>query len=348
MVGLSSLVRCEAALRCRNDGPPPFLPAIYEHKAWFIRDTPSRICRNVELFTKAILAEYEQVRPDALVVGMDVYNVEAEAAGCKVTYYERDDTSIPGISQEGHSIMPGANLKNRSVPNPLRDGRMPINIEVARRVVEELGKSVWIRGALSGPFSLATSLAGVTTVFLSLVDNPGFVHQLLDYASKIIKEFGKAYVDAGANVIIFDSQASSDLLSPAMYREIVHPVTEDIIAYFEKLGVRDVPLIIGGNTTSVADSLIATGANNLLCDFKSDWPSWLDKCRKAGRAIRRNLDPRLIHSELPEVIYNTAQKLVSEAAGYPGFILGTGIVPYGTPTENLLAAQQACRDTTSI
>jgi uroporphyrinogen decarboxylase len=27
-----------------------------------------------------------------------------------------------------------------------------------------------------------------------------------------------------------------------------------------------------------------------------------------------------------------------------GFIMGTAVIPFGTPTENLLAARRACRD----
>ena len=88
----------ESVLRC---GPPRrvplFLPAIYEHKAWFIGSTPSAISRDAGLLTRALLAEYEAIGADALAVGVDVYNLEAEAVGCTVTFYEGDDTSIPGI-----------------------------------------------------------------------------------------------------------------------------------------------------------------------------------------------------------------------------------------------------------
>jgi len=35
---------------------PLFLPAIYEHKAWFIGSTPSAIARDANLLTRALLA----------------------------------------------------------------------------------------------------------------------------------------------------------------------------------------------------------------------------------------------------------------------------------------------------
>lgn len=334
--------RPDAVLRCTHTGPPLFMPAIYEHKAWFIQDTPSRVSRDVDLFERAVMAEYEQLRPDALVIGMDVYNLEAEAAGCKVTFYEGDDPSIPGIAPGSHSVGPGDDLAGREVPNPLRDGRMPINIEVARRVVRALSREVWVRGAVSGPFSLAVSLIGAEELFLSTLDEPEFARAALAYAGRVIREFGQAYIDVGADVIVFDSQASCDLLSPDMYREFVLPVMKDLIAYFQQRGVRDVPLIIGGNTTPICDALIDSGANNLLCDFKSDWDEWFTRCKAAGRSLRRNMNPAFIQSGTPDAIHAAAAGMIAEAQGYGGFIMGTAVVPYGTPTENLLAVREAC------
>ena len=335
----------ESVLRCEGTGIRPlFLPAIYEHKAFFIGDTPSNVSRNVDLFTKAVLAEYEALEPDGLAIGIDVYNLEAEAAGCTVSFYEGDDSSIPGIRPGNHVVTADTDFANRPVPNPLQDGRMPINIETTRRVVEALGDDVWIRGALSGPFSLAISLMGAEDFFLCCWDNPEASRRVLQYSTEIIKAFGKAYIDVGAEVILFDSQASPELLSPKMYEEYVLPFTKELIDYFNEQGVRDVPLVIGGKTTTIIDSLIHTGANNLLCDFTADWDKWSMGCRQSGRALRRNISPRFVETAPAEEIYQFSQQIVAEGRDLPGFIMGTAVVPYGTPTENLLAVKRACHE----
>ncbi len=218
------------------------------------------------------------------------------------------------------------------------------NIEVARRVVSELGRDVCVRGAVSGLFSLAISLMGAEALFLATLDDPKFVHELLAYSGQIIKDFGQAYIDVGADVIMFDSQASPDLLSPKMYADYVAPVMRDLISYFHEQGVEHVPLIIGGNTTRLVDVLLSTGANNLLCDFTADWSSWLDKCRAEDRAVRRNMDPVFIERSDPEQIYEAAVRIVQEGQSYGGFIAGSAVVPFGTPTANLMAVKQACLD----
>jgi uroporphyrinogen decarboxylase len=335
----------ESVLRCvAPSGRPLFLPAIYEHKASFIGSTPSAISRDADLLTRAMLAEFEAVGADALVVGVDVYNLEAEAVGCQVTFYEGNDTSIPGIRPGDHIVHVGDDLANAKLPNPSKDGRMPVNIEAARRVRRAVGDAFWLRGALSGPFSLAISLVGAEALFLACVDQPDWVRSVLEYASRIIKEFAKAYIDAGAELIVFDSQASPELLSPPMYEEFVLPVTRELAAWAHAQGIRDVPLIIGGNTTPIAHLLVGTGCNNLLCDFTSDLDEWSTVCREARRALRRNISPRLIEAASPQQIYGVAKVEVERGKDLPGFIMGTAVIPFGTPTENILAVKQACLD----
>ncbi|HEY5553106.1 MAG TPA: uroporphyrinogen decarboxylase family protein, partial [Opitutaceae bacterium] len=334
---VDSVLRCAAIRR-----PPLFLPAIYEHKAAFIGSTPSAISRDGDLLTRAMLAEYKAIGPDALVVGVDVYNLEAEAVGCRVTYYEGDDTSIPGISPGNHTIKVGDDLSAAPLPNPLTDGRMPVNLTATRNVRRTLGDDFWLRGALSGPFSLAISLVGAEALFLACLDDPDWVRRVLDYSGNIIKEFAKGYIDAGAGLILFDSQASPLLLSPAMYEEFVLPVTAELVRWANEQGVRDMPLIIGGDTTPIAELLVQTGANNLLCDFTADFDAWADVCRQHGRSFRRNISPHLIQKGPPEKIHEVAVAELKRGIDLPGFIMGTAVIPFGTPTENLLAIKQAC------
>ncbi|MBI5767859.1 MAG: hypothetical protein HZA93_08680 [Verrucomicrobia bacterium] len=338
----------ENVLRCGAPrAVPVFLPAIYEHKAWFIGSTPSAISRDGDLLARAMLAEFEAIGADALVVGVDVYNLEAEAAGCTVSFYEGDDTSIPGIKPGDHVIHVGDDLAAAPVPNPLKDGRMPVNLAAARLVRRELGGDYWIRGAISGPFSLAISLVGAEAVFLACIDQPDWVRSLLAYTGRIITEFAKGYIDAGVELIVFDSQASPELLSPAMYEEFVLPITKEVAAWAAAQGVRDLPLIIGGNTTPIAEMLVQTGCNNLLCDFKGDFDEWSAIATGAGKALRRNLAPRLLETGTPDEIHATAREYATRAQGLPGFIMGTAVIPFGTPTENVLAVKRACLDARS-
>lgn len=338
--------RLELALRCEPQDQVPFVPAIYEHKAWFVGETPSRVCRDEHLLTTALLAEYERVQPDALTIGIDVYNVEAEAVGCKVIYYEEQDTSVPAIGPEGAVFWGSEDVASLKMPDPRKDGRMPLNLEVARNIVKVLGREIPIRGALSGPFSLAAHLAGPGHFFVLLFTHPGLVKDLVRFASEVIKRYGHAFIELGCGIVIFDSQASPALLSPQLYREFVLGPTREVIEHFHRLGVPHVPLIIGGNTTKIMDAYLETGANNILCDVKADAQEFLAKCSAARRAFRRNIDSTDFLSIASSDVYSRALKYLQEANGYPGFILGTAIVPYGTPLSHLVGVREAIREFT--
>jgi len=333
--------RLEKALNLEPSDRVPFLPAIYEHKAWFVGETPSKVCRDVNLFTTAVVAEYERVQPDALTIGIDVYNVEAEAVGCRVTYYAGNDVSTPAIGPEGAVFQGSDDVASLKMPDPRRDGRMPLNLEVARRVMKVLGREVAIRGAVSGPFSMAASLVGPEHMFMLMMTHPALVKDLVAFSAEVIKWYGRAFIEAGCGVIMFDSQASPELLSPEMYRDFVLGPTKRIIRYFQQLGVQHVPLIIGGSTTKMLDAYLETGGNNILCDAKADVGRFLEECSRARRAFRRNLETADFLQVTAEELRRRALKTLEESNGYPGFILGTGVVPYGTPLVNLIAVREA-------
>ncbi|MCK7483425.1 MAG: hypothetical protein M0C28_45105 [Candidatus Moduliflexus flocculans] len=67
----------------------PFVPAVYEHKARLIGRTPSQVCRSLDLLLEALEREDAIYGPDALTVGLDVYNVEAEAARLRRPLFRR-------------------------------------------------------------------------------------------------------------------------------------------------------------------------------------------------------------------------------------------------------------------
>ena len=322
----------------------PFLPAIYEHKAWFVGETPSRVARDARLLTTAMLAEYERVQADALILGIDVYNVEAEALGCSVTYYDGNDNSVPAIGSHGAVFHGSDEIASLRMPDPQKDGRMPLNLEAAQNVMKVLGKEIPIRGAVSGPFSLAAHLAGPGNFFLLLMMKPDLVKALLKFASEVIKRYGQAFIELGCGVVVFDSHASPDLLSPDMYREFVLPPTQEIITHFHELGVRHVPLIIGGNTTKIMDAYLETGANNILCDTKADVREFLERCSKTRRAFRRNISSSDFLEITSDEVRQRALKSLEESNGYPGFILGSAVLPYGTPVSHLTAMREAIQE----
>jgi uroporphyrinogen decarboxylase len=317
----------------------PFVPAVYEHKARLIGRLPSAVCRSLELLLESLDKELEVYDPDMLVVGIDVYNVEAEAAGCEIRYFDR----TPDVPAVAAPILCGpGDIRKLGVPDPARDGRMPLFLEAAARLHREKGRDLIVRGALTGPFSLACALAGTEAVLVASVENPGFVRDLLGFSARVAAVFGRAFLEKGVEPILFDSKATPAVASPRVFREFVLPAYRDIlIPALGEAGARHTPLIIGGDTTSILEDLLRTGAPQLLCDAGSDLALFGKRCREEKRALRVSVDSRLVHRGPPEEIKSEGLRILGAAAGQPGLLFGCGVVAYDCDPENVLALREA-------
>ncbi|EDY82200.1 Uroporphyrinogen decarboxylase family [Verrucomicrobiia bacterium DG1235] len=319
----------------------PFCPAIYEHKGFLIGKTPSEICRDPDLLVEGLLAEYERYKPDFLTVGIDVYNVEAEALGCKIVYFD-DSPDVPGV--EDYPIKNLADIDKLKIPDPTKDGRMPLYLEAAKKLHEKVGHEIKIRGAITGPFSLASELMGAENFIVMTMQDPQYTVKLMEFTARVAAAFGKAFIDIGIDPIIFDSRAMPPLCSPQIFQDIVSKVYRRIlIPELKKAGAKQIPLIIGGDTTPILDAIIDTDTTQILCDFEGDIELFKKKAIDHNLPMRVNVDPRLLHLGPIDKIQDFTMNILNKCWDHPGFILGTGVAAYDCPPEHIDAVR-ACLD----
>ncbi len=329
--------RIDCLLEGRRPDRIPFVPAVYEHKASLIGKTPSEVARNTDLFAKAVLKEYEIYQPDLLTIGIDVYDIEAEAIGCEVQYFD-DSCDIPAIKR--HILAEGAELGDLRIPNPFEDGRMPVMLEVGGRIARELRDEIYVRGAMSGPFSVACGLMGTERLLTMCIEQPEDAKAVLQFCTEVVKQYALAFLENGLQVIVFDSNGAPPLVSPGMYHELVLPSVQELLECLKRSHVRLIPYIVGGDTTSILNSLLETGANNLLADYSVNLRRFVEAVTPRGILLRGNVDPALVASGTREAIGDAARTLLNQGREYPRFIMGTGVIPYTTAPENVLAVKE--------
>ena len=203
---MNSLELMHAVLAMKPGDRIPFCPAIYEHKGFLIGKTPSEICRDPKLLVEGLLAEYERYKPDFLTVGIDVYNVEAEALGCKIVYFD-DTPDVPGV--EDYPVKAPGDFEKLRIPNPATDGRMPLYLEAARELQARLGHQIKIRGAITGPFSLASELVGAENFIVLTMQNPQLTVKLMEFTARVAAAFGRLSS-------ISESTRSSSIRAPCL------------------------------------------------------------------------------------------------------------------------------------
>jgi uroporphyrinogen decarboxylase len=158
-------------------------------------------------------------------------------------------------------------------------------------------------------------------------------------------EFGKAFLKRGVEPIMFDSRATPTLASPRVVKNLLLPVYRDyVLPELKAAGGRFLPLIIGGNTTSIIDDLIATGATQFLSDRPANLQKWCEKALAARVPVRANVDAILANRGPASEIRRQAMEILKDCHDHPGFLLGCGVVDFNGKRDFVMAIHEAIRE----
>lgn len=318
----------------------PFVPTIYEHAAYLIGMRPSDICVDVNLLVQAQLKAHEIYGHDLIVVGADIYNVEAEALGCRIRYYHNSN-AIPGVVSH---ILQEYDISELQKPSPQKDGRMPMMLEAVARINDSLGAFVPVNGTVVGPYTLATILSGYENFIVKMHSEAEKAERILDFTTGVCRDYAMAFIGLGVGVSINESWIAQPVLSPELYRRFVYKYHKKLIQQLREAGVSSVGIISGGDTTAICDDLISVGSSILMADYCCDQRLYKQKALAASIVLRGSIDSKLVRNGTPEEIAAETIKLLKICAYGGRFLLGCGVVPYDTPSENLMAIREVVQN----
>jgi hypothetical protein len=110
-----------------------FTPVVYEHAARFVGRTPWEVSREADLMFHGHRLAYLEYHQQDIAVGIDIYNLEAEAYGAKIEPSEGN--AIPAIHEPLLSTLEdGLTLQPF---DPQRDRRIALLIGVGQRLKRE-------------------------------------------------------------------------------------------------------------------------------------------------------------------------------------------------------------------
>lgn len=318
----------------RGERPPrfPFAPTIYEHAAAVIGKTPSELAQSAELLIKGQLEAYRLYGHDLVTVGVDIYNIEAEALGAAVRYSA--DGELPGI--EGALLSDLEDMTALTIPDPEKDGRMPLLLYSAERINREIGGEAAISAAVVGPFTLSAILRGFENFIMDLLYDRESAMKLMQFSKTVAVHYAKAFIRRGVGVSINESWIAPPLLSPSMFREYAADMEMQMIRELKDAGLRGVALICGGDTIPIAPDLINTGTSLLMADYNTDQCLYKKLCAEKGVNLRACIESGLVARGNRDALKNASIHVLDACADYERFIFGCGIVSYDTPPSQVL------------
>lgn len=314
-----------------------FTPSIYEHAARFVGRTPYEVSRDAELLFQGHRQAWLTYRHQWIVVGIDLFNVEAEAYGAPIEPAWKE--AIPSISRPPfHSIEEAL-----AAPpfDPHRDGRIGMLIDVGRRLAKELPEAD-VRIPMAGPFSIAFNLIGVFALLEGVKSRPDVVSHLLVQLADNQRAFCRAVADAGLDVVFVESAAAPPLLSPEQFRAIELPALERVLTSAKQIVGQAVPCLMAGNTYPVVDDLLAAGPDYVVCNVETNQQAFVDRVRASHPdvTVRINMDPRIVAYGDRSAIVREVERTVAIAKRRRNCLLGTSSLPLEAPPENVALIQE--------
>jgi len=315
----------------------PVAPGIGHYAAVKARQPMTRVAWNPELMAEVVIQSVERHGYDSCSPISD-YGHGTESMGSTVVIRDWEQTYVGA-----YAVQSEADVARLKLPDPLRDGRMPVVIGCEQILVEKLGGRVGINGGLAGPLSFAASLRGPQAILYDMIDRPAMVHDLLAIALEAGKAFGEAQVRRGGvgTVNIYEPMAT--MISNTMVEEFSFAYLEPLIRHIKGLGAL-VLLHICNDTTRLLNRMIEIGADILSLDVQVD----LARAKEivAGRAsISGNVATNHLAHLGPEEIYEESCRCIEKAARGGRFTLGSSCeVPCETPPENIDAMVRAARE----
>ena len=153
----------------------PILAQINEHVVTLCGGDMREAYTDAKKLVEMNLAVFEYYRLDMPGFYYDLYNIEAEALGQRLTW---ESDRMPDIDRRTPLIREPADLERLRPPDFRRSARMPFVLDVMRRAYD-LGLPVRLR--FCSPFSLAANVRGIENLLMDILTAPQFAHRLLTF-----------------------------------------------------------------------------------------------------------------------------------------------------------------------
>lgn len=332
-----------AVLKNEETKQVPWVPFAGVHAGMLTGYTATEILTDGEKLLQSLREVHKLYKPSGLPIIFDL-QVEAECLGCELTWA---DDAPPSVTTHPLGEADDLEVPCRCTIPTKEDGRIPMILDVMRKVKSELGDETALYGLICGPFTLAAHLRG-NDIFMDMFDDPEVVEEFLDYTCAVAKAMAEYYIEAGMDVIaVVDpliSQISSD-----HFEEFMHKPFAELFDHIRDAKAFSSFFVCGDATRNI----------EVMCKTKPDAISVDENVNLlVAKEITDKYDV-VIGGNIPLttiMLHGTQQDnmkfvvdLLDSLPSKKNFILSPGCdMPYAVPVENTIGVAQAVLQTDEI
>ena len=284
---------------------------------------------NVEKTVRYTLEAVARFGYDWAVVFPDDY-IEFEPLGLSM----RQDDALPAMPL-AYLPMDRRTLAGFRIPDARNEMRLPIHLEMIRKLKGELGDTVCVMGRIAAPFSALSLVYGVEALLVNMLESPEVVRDNFKFFVDHQIAFGKAQLEAGADLLwLGDCVASSNFVRVEHFSGFAFEPAATVAEALSKAGghviyhAAEASLPHLKMETELPVAAVNVGEGVCIADVKRELGS--------GKCLMGNFDPLILRDGTPGEVVRATEEMIRENLRGGGYIFNTGEgVMANTPPENV-------------
>ncbi|UYO63563.1 uroporphyrinogen decarboxylase [Acetobacterium wieringae] len=181
-------------LRHETVNEVPWVPFSGVHAGFLKGYTAREVLTDGDKLFESLMEVHKLYTPDGMPVIFDL-QIEAEILGCELLWAEDNPPSVMSHPYAGELTVPC----KCKIPK-ITDGRIPMVVDVMKRVKAAVGEDTALYGLICGPVTLASHIRG-SEFFMDIVMYPEFVKELVGFCVEVCNAMSSYYIEAGMDVI---------------------------------------------------------------------------------------------------------------------------------------------------
>ncbi len=318
----------------------PWVPFAGVHAGSLIGKNATEVLTDGDALYDALMEVHKLYQPDGMPVIFDL-QVEAEILGCDLVWADEAPASV-----SSHPLSDTTEMLCDCVQPTPEDGRLPMILDVMKRMKTSVGDDTALYGLICGPFTLASHLRG-NNLFMDMVLDEDYVKTLMEYTTTTALKMVDMYIDAGMDIIaVVDPLVSQ--ISPEHFTSMCHDGFKAIFDYVRAKGKKS-SFFVCGNATRQMEVMCETGPDSVSIDENVVIKEAKEVTDRYNITIGGNipLTTLMLHGTQQENMKYVVEMVDSLTKG--NLIVAPGCdMPYAVPADNAIGVAQAVRELDSV
>jgi uroporphyrinogen decarboxylase len=319
----------------------PWVPFAGVHAGKLIDQTAKKVLTDENALFESLMAVNKLYKPNGQPVVFDL-QIEAEILSCELVWAEDCPPSV-----KTHPLSETMTVPCRCTLPGEQDGRIPLVLNVMRRLKEAVGETTALYGLICGPFTLASHLRG-NDLFMDMFDDADYVKELLDYCAECSNRMAGYYINAGMDVIaVVDPLVSQ--ISTTHFEEFLSAPYARIFAAIRERNVFSSFFVCGDASRNI-EAMCRTKPDSISVDENVDLSAAKKITDRYHVTIGGNipLTSVMLHGTQQDNMKYVLD-LVDGLDNTDNLIVAPGCdMPYDVPVENGIAVSHAVLQPDSV